>query len=111
MNEPIRHQIIKHQGEPVFVLVPYGEYQDLMRLKDIGPTIPQGVVEAHILEGKSMARAWREHLGLSQKEVADRLGVSQAALSQIEDPANKPRLATLKRLVNVLGLESIDQLT
>ena len=64
---------------------------------------PWQVAERHIFEGVSKAKAWREYLGLSQEEVATRLGVSQAALSKTEN-AKRPRAETLARLARALGI-------
>ena len=36
--------------------------------------IPQEVVEAHILGDVPMIRAWREHIGITQAELATRMG-------------------------------------
>ena len=63
-----------------------------------------------MIDGKSLPRAWREHLGLTQKEVAARMGISQAALSQIEAPESKPQRATLEKLAAALDV-SLEQLT
>ena len=54
-------------------------------------------------------RAWREHLGLTQAEVAARADMSQAALAQIESGKHKTRKATLTKLAEALGL-NLEQL-
>ena len=50
-----------------------------------------------------MVRPWREYLGLTQHEVAARIGISQAALAQIER-SKRPRKVTLQRLAKALGI-------
>ncbi|MBG3131110.1 Antitoxin HigA [Proteus vulgaris] len=45
----------------------------------------------------------REELNLSQKELAMHLGISQPAITQIEQRGNDLKLATLKRYVEALG--------
>jgi DNA-binding XRE family transcriptional regulator len=45
--------------------------------------IPHEVVSATV-DGVTPSRAWREHLGLQQAEVAARMGISQPAYSQLE---------------------------
>lgn len=70
-----------------------------------GVTIPHEVVELVHLQGLSMIRAWREHLGLSQREVAGRMGVSQPAFAKMEAPGVTPRLPTLKKIAAALGVE------
>jgi ribosome-binding protein aMBF1 (putative translation factor) len=65
-------------------------------------TIPHGVVSL-IVDGFSPARAWREHRGLTQVQVARRMGISQPALAQIET-AVRPRKVTRVRLAKALGI-------
>ncbi|CAK7192689.1 hypothetical protein COMNV_00895 [Commensalibacter sp. Nvir] len=45
----------------------------------------------------------RERLNLSQKILAENLGVSQSAITQIEQRGNEIKLATLKRYVEAMG--------
>jgi transcriptional regulator with XRE-family HTH domain len=49
--------------------------------------------------------AWREHFGLTQSEVASRIGITQAAYAQMERVKN-PRKATLEKVAEALGLEA-----
>jgi DNA-binding XRE family transcriptional regulator len=65
--------------------------------------IPWEVVRRSINEDISNARAWREYLKLTQQEVADRIGISQSALAQIEK-AKRPRKETLQRVAAALGI-------
>lgn len=48
-------------------------------------------------------RAWREHLGLNQAEVAARANMTQGAYAQMEN-SSKPRRATLKKTAKAIGL-------
>ncbi len=54
-------------------------------------------------------RQAREKLGLSQAELASKVGVSQAAISQFEKGSARPSLLVFIRLSRVLGL-SMEQL-
>lgn len=45
--------------------------------------IPHKVVELVIDKEVNLLRAWRKHLGLPHKEVAQRTGTTQSALSQM----------------------------
>jgi transcriptional regulator with XRE-family HTH domain len=45
----------------------------------------------------------REELHLSQKILAEAMGVSQPAITQIEQRGNDVKLATLKRYVEAMG--------
>jgi len=104
MNEPIEYQIIKDDGKPLFVLVPYEKYIELISEKETEPTIPHDVVERHILENKSLIRAWREYKGLSQQEIAGKMNITQAAYSQMEKPGARLRKSTLEKIAAVLGV-------
>jgi DNA-binding XRE family transcriptional regulator len=105
MNTPIDFQVIKENGKPAFAVIPYEEF---LRLIEPEPTIPHEVVSMTIRDGLSLIAAWRKYLGLSQVEVAKRMGITQAALSQIEHAEkNKPK--TLKQIAQALNL-TLDQL-
>ena len=56
-----------------------------------------------------MIRAWRDHIGITQRELAVRIGVSQAAVAKLERPTAKPRRATLEKIAEALGI-SIENL-
>lgn len=47
----------------------------------------------------------REQLALSQKELAQAIGVSQSAIAQIEQRGNDVKLSTLKRYIEKMGGE------
>ena len=102
MNEPTNHQIIIKDGEPIYVLVPYEEYVAVWEKEN--QTIPQEVVEYHILDGQSIVRAWRTYKGLSQQAMADRMGISQSAYSQMERPETKLRPGTIEKIAAALDI-------
>ncbi|HIF03045.1 MAG TPA: XRE family transcriptional regulator [Nitrospinaceae bacterium] len=105
MNTPIDFQVIEENGKPAFAVIPYKEF---LRLVEPEPTIPHEVVSMTIREELSLITAWRKYMGLSQVEVAKRMGITQAALSQIEHAErNKPK--TLKQIAKALDL-TIEQL-
>lgn len=102
MSILIDHQTIRDSnGNPVFAVV---KYDDFIRMAHSDPTIPNDVVWKTIEQGCSLPRAWREYLDLTQEEVASRIGITQAALSQIERPGKKIRYDTLKKLAEALNL-------
>ncbi len=102
------YQTIDYNGKPAFVLVPWEEFKRVRPLLEgdnaRATGIPQAVVEAHILNDVPMIRAWREHIGITQGELATRMGVSQAAVAKLERPDAKPRGATLKKVAEALGI-------
>jgi len=102
MNAPTNIQILKDaKGKPAFVVIPYPEYMSLT--KQNASTIPNAVVNKVINKDMTPIRAWREHLGLTQTEVARRLGISQSAYAQQE--AKEPvRKATREKIAAALGI-------
>jgi DNA-binding XRE family transcriptional regulator len=113
MKTHIEYQTIDYQGNPAFVLVPWDDFNRIRFLLDgdkVRSTgIPQAVVEAHILREIPMIRAWREHIDITQRELAARIGVSQAAIAKLEKPNARPRRATLEKIAEALGI-SIENL-
>jgi DNA-binding XRE family transcriptional regulator len=108
MSAPIDIQIINGQnGLPAFVVMPYEQF-----VREYGHErglIPNEVVRRILVDDMTPAKAWREHLGLTQTEVAERAGMTQAALSQIESGQHKPRKATKSKLAEALGI-TVEQL-
>lgn len=100
MNIPTEHQVIRHQGTPVAVVVPYEDY---VKAFAVEVTIPHEVVMRSI--DVSLVRAWREHLGLSQAEVASRMGISQPAYCQMEEKDVRLRPATVRNIAAAMGLD------
>jgi DNA-binding XRE family transcriptional regulator len=107
MNTRINVQFIEHGGKPAYAVIPYEEYLKLLPTQE--PCIPHEVVGLVIKKDMNLVKAWRIHLGLTQKEVAKRAGISQAALSQMERNDNRLRTATLEKLAKAMGL-SIEQI-
>jgi len=105
------YQTIEYHGKPAFVLVPWEDFKRVRPLlegdKACAAGIPQAVVEAHVLNGVSMIRAWREHIGITQGELAERMKVSQAAIAKLEKPDANPRGTTLKKMAEALGISPV----
>ena len=106
MNVRTEPQIIHHDGKPMYAVIPYDEYTALLRRAeesaeerrpDEQVTLPHEVVKRSTLGGVSMVCAWREYLGLSQKEVAGRMGISQPSFAKMEATETKNRPAILRR--------------
>ena len=111
MNVHTDVQIIVQEGRPAFVVIPYNDYIRMRRpfVPDDGESVPNDVVWLTIDKGYTLVRAWREYLGLTQKEVAGKMGITQAALSQMESGEKKLRRATLEKLSQALGV-SVEQI-
>ena len=107
MKIPTNIQYIEQDGKPVFAVIPYDEYIKLLPSEDV--TIPHEVVGLVIKKGMNLVKAWRTYLGITQSEIAKKAGITQAALSQMENTKNTLRTATLEKLAKAMGL-SVDQL-
>jgi DNA-binding XRE family transcriptional regulator len=104
MKTPTNVQIIEQNGIPAFAVIPYEEYIELFSEEE--DTVPHEVVGLIIKKGYNLVKAWRIHLGLTQKEVAGKAGITQAALSQMERAENPNRTATLEKLASAMGLSA-----
>ena len=93
-------------GLPAFTVIPYDEYRRLFepaQAERKSDYVPQEVVDMFFDNQWSALRAWREYLGLTQAQVAARLGVSQAAYSQQENRKTL-RPSSREKLARVLGI-------
>ncbi|MEI6209900.1 MAG: helix-turn-helix transcriptional regulator [Desulfuromonadales bacterium] len=115
MIEPTRIQTIYQRGLPAFVVLPFVDFarehpkeaeaiQAARLWIPEGGGIPHAVVSAHIDQEITYLRAWREYLGLTQAEVAEKAGITQAALSQMESGESKLRKATRVKLAAAMGI-------
>jgi len=98
------------------VVLPYDEYvkfsRDVKQADRIPSdcTTPHEVMRLAVKNGWSMMRAWREHLGLTQAEMAGRLEIRQPSYAAMEAPDAKPKKATRQRIAAAMGvaLEQLD---
>ena len=105
------HQIIRQGKKPVFVIVPYDEYLDLIKKKaEEKVYFPHEIVELNVMQGKSLVRSWREYKKLSQAQVASRIGVTQGAYCQMEKPNARLRKISLEKIATALDVD-VAQLT
>ena len=115
-------QIIEKNGKPEWAVIPYKDYQEFYEayedaedIKDIetnlktvqdGQEIPiPGEITFAILDGTSPIRAWRKYQQIKMNELAQKVGVSPAYLSQIENNKRNPAIHTLKAIAKELNIE------
>ncbi len=112
MNEPISPQIIIQNGKPAFAVLAWEEYERLIRNTadndEADVWFPNDVVKANV-RGDTLIKAWREHFGLTQQDLADRAGIMQPALARLEKTGSQPRAGTFKKLAAAMNIE-VDQL-
>ncbi len=119
-------QIVTTPSGERLVVIPEADYQTLVaaaedardavtveafRLKlatgDEEP-VPAAIVD-RILDGESRIRVWRDHRGLTSSALAEKAGIAQAFLSQIETGKRDGTIDTLRRIAAALGV-SLDDL-
>lgn len=110
------HTKINYQGgESTFAMVPYGQFKPFIdQLKTFidkqdEATVPHEVARAVLIDDKSMLKAWREHLNLSQSTLAAKAGMTRLAIAQLEKSPSGLREATLKKIATAMGID-VDQL-
>ncbi len=101
-------QFIEQNGKPTFAVIPYEEYLKLLPSSE-DAAIPHEVVGLVVKKDMNLVKAWRTHLGMTQAEIAEKAGITQAALSQMEKVENKLRTGTLEKLAAAMGI-SVEQL-
>ena len=121
MNEQV--QIIRKDGEPEYAVVPYREFERLQEASEMAEdvvaydrakaaaeiiTVP-GEVVRRLVAGKNPVKVWREHRGLKQSELAERLDVSKGYLSQIESGKKNGAVNLYHKISRVLEV-SLDEL-
>lgn len=112
-----------NKGKAQYVVIPYDEYfrmclqlaeiddetdadlEDIEYERDIYDEVrlPGEVCEIMDNYNVSLQAAWRILRGLSQQEVADKLGISQSAVSQLESPDSRPQKRTREKLAAIYG--------
>ncbi|MEB6379406.1 helix-turn-helix domain-containing protein [Leclercia adecarboxylata] len=117
-------QLIKdEEGKTQYAVIPYSDYlrmrlamlelddDDESEWKDIpyesdiydNVGLPGEVCNVMHSENVSLQAAWRICRGLSQQEVADKLGISQSAVSQLEAVGSRPQKRTREKLAAIYG--------
>ena len=69
---------------------------------------PHEVAGYMLNKGYPPVKAWRVYLRMNQKEAAEKIGITQSALSQIEKSENNQR-GTLQRIAEAWGIH-VEQL-
>ena len=117
-------QLIKdEEGKTQYAVIPYRDYlrmrlamleqddddesewEDIPYESDIYDHVglPGEVCNVMHSENVSLQAAWRIYRGLSQQEVADKLGISQSAVSQLEAVDSRPQKRTREKLAAIYG--------
>ena len=125
MNEVPRSQIIVTPSGERLVVLPEADYAALMeRLEDAEDIASANAVLDRIARGEeelvpsvvverligrdNPITVWREHRGMTISALAERAGLSQSYLSQIEAGKREGRVSVLQRLARALSVDLED---
>lgn len=101
MNAPTNIPVITGpDGQPAGVKIPHADC--VAQRAQAGGLIPHDVV-SRTVDGATPVRAWREYLGLTQLDMAARLGISQSAYAQ-QEAREHLRRSTLEKIAAALGI-------
>lgn len=111
MNAHIDYRISEQDGRR-FAVMPLEQFTELVERAGEADalTLPHEVASRHLVNDIPLIRCWREYLGMTQAELAERMTVSQAQVAQLERPTARPRHATLKKAAAAMGIH-VRQLT
>ncbi len=115
-------QYIPQDGEPLFAVLPIDVYKvligcsagddrtygEIMDAIDAGEeTFPDDFV-GRLIESDSPLREWRKYRGMTQVDLADASGVTQAAIAQIETGKRNPTVETARKFADSLNCDIDD---
>ncbi len=119
MNGP--QMIVDDAGRPTFAVIPWSEYERLAALQEDAEdaaacdrareqeAFPVGVLD-RMLAGEHPIAVFRSYRGLTQKQLAEAVGITPLYLSQIERGTRTGSVATLRAIADTLHVELDDLL-
>ncbi len=113
-------QIIKENGKPAFVVIPWKEWQRIESvledradseavrafLENPEESFPEDVVHALAIEREHPLKVFRSYRGLTQAALARAAGTSAVYLSQIERGRRSPGRKLLAKLARALDIDA-----
>jgi len=104
-------QIIKTNNVPTYAVwvLPYQDYKKLshqLSQEAESETIPHEVVSYMVDHECSIVKAWRVCLKKTQREIAEKMGITQGSYSAIENSKTNQK-ATLDKLASALGISTV----
>ena len=119
-------QIIEKDGQPEFAVLPIELYHRLLEqaedAEDIRAAndamselasggdelVPADVARKLLQDGQHRLKVWREHRGMTQKQLESISGVRQGYIAQIESGKKTGSIDTLKKLAAALRIDIDD---
>ena len=98
----MKYDLLHIQGKP-YVLVPLHDYRDMVSSgKNQG--LPADILDALTARETSPIKILRDYHGLTQKDLAERAGISRPYLTEIETGKKDGSIRAMKALAEVLGV-------
>lgn len=118
-------QVIERDGKPEYAVVPYEEWRRLLEraeeaedvrdadramheLENGDDELIPGEIVHRLIEGEPPLRVWREHRGLTQAELAEKTGVTQGAVAQLESGKRRGSVELLRKMAATLQIDLDD---
>ncbi len=114
-------QVIHKNGKPEWAVIPYDQFERLRDAAELAEDaerarsvlerdeerIPIEIVD-RLIEKENPIRVWRDHRGLTQRQLATEVGINAAYLSQIETGRRGGSSKVLRAIANALGVDLDD---
>ncbi len=114
-------QIIERDGERLFAVIPWDEYERIRDALEMAEDVrlydeavargdeffPVEVVD-RLLGGENPIRVFRNHRGMTQRQLAKDVGIDPAYLSQIETGKRTGSTRVLRAIATALGVDLDD---
>ena len=115
--------IVDNAGKPAYAVIPWREYERLMpeaadaalsdealydRAKAEGGELFPAEIADRLLAGESPIRVYRLYRGMTQKRLAEAVGINPVYLSQIETGKRAGSLGTVAAIARALEVEPGD---
>ncbi len=113
-------QFIESNGQRQYAVVPIDIYNDLLEkaelLEDVAAyersklddELVPSEVAYRLIDGENKIKVWREYRQMTQAELAERCGMAQASIAQMEGSKRIGSAAALKKIAMALGLDLDD---
>jgi DNA-binding XRE family transcriptional regulator len=109
-------QVVKNREDAQWVALTPWQYEELLeRAEDAAAvaayrkTRGEEAFPAEILDqmlaGETPLRVWRRHRGMTQQELASKIGISKSHLSEVESGKGEFSLATLRKAAEAMGID------
>jgi len=110
-------QLVKKREDAEFVALTPQHYEELIERAEDAAAVaayrktrneeafPAEILD-RMLEGETPIRVWRQHRGMTQQELATKIGISKSHLSEVESGKGEPSLKTLRAAARALDIDA-----